>query len=153
MTYQQMDANVLASSEEQFVAGLEWCSLSLLHSQFENGAERVLKSNQDPKNLHQSLRLEMYRGYERVDTGERVTLCIVTDEPSWKESRVIGDQYQTWYGRTIMHWTDRKLDWFMNDEFVVYEKATKKFFWLDQGQMVPVTSLADVMSKYFFEVK
>lgn len=151
MPYQKMDAMTLASSEEQFFAGMEQANIRILQHQFDNGAERVLRYNQDPENLYQSLRLEMYRNWQRTDTGERVTLCIVTDEPAWEKSQVIGERFQTWYDRQINHWTDHKLDWFIRDELVAYEPETKKFLWLHQGQMIPVISLWEVMGESFFE--
>ncbi len=113
---------------------------------FRNGAEYT---------RHDNTRwyTKVYRDWQRSDTGERVTIRIVTYW-QWEKARVVGGLFdETWYKRSVMHWTDHKLDWFGQDEFVVREKTTGQYFWLDKGhgQMIPVVSLKEVMGEYFFE--
>ena len=61
-------------------------------------------------------------------------------------------RYTCWYERSICHWTDHDLDWFYREQQIFQEKATGKFFWPHKGQMVEVTSMAETMSDYIFQV-
>ena len=61
------------------------------------------------------------------------------------------ERYVRWYERTIMHWTNHKIDWFYQEELVLEEKETGKFFWVHTDHLVSVESLAYSMSDYFFK--
>ncbi len=69
----------------------------------------------------------------------------------FEQSFMHDDRYTCWYERTVMHWTNHKLDWFYQEELVVQEKETGRYFWPHKGQLVPVVSLKETMSFYFFE--
>lgn len=61
--------------------------------------------------------------------------------------------YQCWYERTMIHWKDHRIQWEHREQLIVQEKSSGRYFWPYQGQLIPVTSLEEVMGIYFFECK